>query len=281
MLLGGQVFPKTKDPEEMAALLAQKGFQCAALPYGIRPSMTQEIAAYRKAFESRGLVIAEVGAWSNPHHPDSGRAAYSMQFMIDSLAVAEEAGARCCVNIIGSLGTGNNHPGNYSKDFYDSCVEIARKVIDAVNPKHAKMCFEIEPFNFLDSPDSYIRFITDVDRKAIGVHLDPFNMIHSPRQYYDSANEFETAIRKLAPYGIVSMHLKDLQQEYNTPNTQISERMVGKGEMDIAALFKAMNRYLPVDTPILIEHLKTEEEYTEAAENARRIAASVGLSFGR
>lgn len=281
MLLGGQVFPKTKDPEEMADLLVQKGFQCSALPYGFRPSMTQELAAFRKAFESRNLVIAEVGAWSNPHHPDSGKAAYSMQFMIDSLAVAEEVGARCCVNIIGSLATGNNHPGNFSKDFYDSCVEIARKVIDAVNPKRAKMCFEIEPFNFLDSPDSYIQFLYDVDRKALGIHLDPFNMIHSPRQYYDSANEFRKAIQKLAPYGIVSMHLKDLKQEYNTPNTQIRETMVGKGEMDIRALFEAMNKYLPADTPLLIEHLKTEEEYDEAVANARRIAASAGLSFGR
>jgi len=37
---------------------------------------------------------------------------------------------------------------------------------------------------------------------------------------------------------------------------------------------------LPVDAPLMLEHLKTAEEYTEGRQYIQRIARELGLSFG-
>ncbi|CAM4444877.1 sugar phosphate isomerase/epimerase [Paenibacillus tarimensis] len=47
-------------------------------------------------------MISEVGAWSNPISPDEGARRKALDFCKQQLALAEEIGARCCVNIAGA-----------------------------------------------------------------------------------------------------------------------------------------------------------------------------------
>ncbi len=49
-----------------------------------------------------GIIIAEVGAWSNPMSTDPEEARAALAKCQTQLALAEEIGARCCVNISGS-----------------------------------------------------------------------------------------------------------------------------------------------------------------------------------
>lgn len=137
MLLGSNVFPKTTDPEERCAILAQKGYKAGYYPEFMYSSkQTEELIRVRKAFEKYNLVIAEVGAWhNNPTHPDPEIAQRSTESLIDWLAVAEEVGANCMVNIVGSAKEGIIAPENYSKDYYDYVVEKTRYIIDQVKPK--------------------------------------------------------------------------------------------------------------------------------------------------
>jgi sugar phosphate isomerase/epimerase len=282
MLLGGHVYISTGDPDEYAAFVAGKGYKAGYFPpppqWEYDSGMTAELALVRKAFSKRGLVISEVGAWKNPFDPDPGEAARNTEYIIDRLAVAEEAGARCAVCCIGSVVPGNVSAFHVSGEFYHRAVEVYRKVIDAVKPKSAKMSFELLPFNFLDNAGDYARFIRDLDRKAYaGVHLDPVNLIVSPRLYYDSGRVFEEAVRELAPLGVVSMHLKDLVLHPSLPNTFLEEVPLGKGGMDIKAMLTAIDRHLPGDTPLMLEHLNNNFQYDSAAAYARGVAAGAGI----
>ena len=70
MRLGGPVFGKPADPGAWVEAVRSKG-----VPRGLRPRCARErneetVRAYRRAAEAADIVIAEVGAWSNPLSSD-------------------------------------------------------------------------------------------------------------------------------------------------------------------------------------------------------------------
>ena len=90
-----------------------------------------------RELEQRGILFAEVGAWCNPLSRDQKLAEQNIEHMIERLALAEELGAKTCVNILGTY-TGKSwygpHPDNYSADFFAQAVDVARRGVDAVKP---------------------------------------------------------------------------------------------------------------------------------------------------
>ena len=52
----------------------------------------------------------------------------------------------------------------------------------------------------------------------------------------------------------------------------------GRGEVDYATYLKELSQ-LPVDAPLMIEHLKTPEEYDEGRAYIRRVALQEGISL--
>lgn len=280
MLLGAHVFPDDPNtaftPDEFAEALLARGYRAGYFPFQDCPYTIHDkeaLRAFEKAFTSRDMVIAEVGAWCNPFGPGEELAKKNTEFVIERLAMADEVGAKCCTHTMGSVTEDSVHPDNVGKDFYALAVDYVRTVVDRVKPKRTRMSFEILPFNFLDSIETYAKFVKDIDRPDyVAVHLDPVNLIVSPRLYYSNAQVFRDAIRTLAPLGIVSMHLKDLVMHPNLPNTYLEEVPLGTGGMDIRAMFKAIDEYLPKDVPVMLEHLKTNAEYDAAAAVARAIA---------
>ncbi len=60
------------------------------------------VRAYAKAAKKSGIIIAEVGAWSNPISPDETQRKEAFEKCVRSLQLAEQLGANCCVNVSGS-----------------------------------------------------------------------------------------------------------------------------------------------------------------------------------
>ena len=52
----------------------------------------------------------------------------------------------------------------------------------------------------------------------------------------------------------------------------------GRGEVDYRAYLREISA-LPVDAPLMLEHLKTAEEYDEGKQYIQKIAAELGLTF--
>jgi sugar phosphate isomerase/epimerase len=275
--LGGPVFIDGKDPDAWVEAHRKVGYGAALCPVGPETS-DEEVASYRQAAEKSGLVIAEVGAWSNPMAPDEEERRKALETCRASLALADRIGAKCCVNITGSRGRvwDGPDPANLTRDTFDRIVETTRSIIDAVKPVRSFYTLETMPWMFPDSPDSYLRLIRAIDRKSFAAHLDPVNMICSPQRYFENGDFIRECFKKLGPR-IKACHAKDivLQQKLTT---HLDEIRPGLGGLDYSVYLEELGR-LPGSPALIIEHLQSEEEYKLAAEYIRSVGRRIGVSF--
>jgi sugar phosphate isomerase/epimerase len=155
-------------------------------------------------------------------------------------------------------------------------VENCRHVIDQVNPKRAKFTIEMMAWSLPDGPDAYLKLVQAVDRKALGVHLDPCNAINCASRYYHNAEVISECVLKLGPL-IVSCHAKDLRMQ-NESNVHLEEVVPGRGSVDYRTYLRELAA-LGREIPLMLEHLKTAEEYAEGAQHIRRIGGEAGVAF--
>lgn len=276
--LGGPVFRLPQDPEEMALAHRKLGYRAAYCP-AVSLNDSARIRAIEAAFRKHEVVIAEVGRWVNLLDANPQRRAANLKTVTDGLALADEIGARCCVDIAGSFNPKvwfGPHPDNISRRFFDAIVENARKIIDAVKPRRAKFCYEMMGWALPDGPDEYLELIKAVDRPAFGVHLDPCNIINSPRRFYQNTALLNECFDKLGPW-IASCHAKDLAWDVEM-NIHFREVTLGQGELDYATYLKRLAR-LPGDVPLMIEHMANEQEYDKSREYLFALGAKVGVRF--
>ncbi|RED64910.1 sugar phosphate isomerase/epimerase [Cohnella lupini] len=236
------------------------------------------VQAYRESAISNDIVISEVGAWSNPISPDSVVRQAALEHCIRQLRLADEIGARCCVNIAGSLGEqwDGQHPDNFSDGTFDLIVDTVRDIIDTVKPRETFFALETMPWVFPDSADSYLALIKAIDRKAFAVHLDPVNMISSPRVYYRNGEMIREFFAKLGPY-IKNCHAKDIRLSGKL-TVHLDEVLPGTGALDYEMFLRELDKLDP-DTPLMIEHLSSEEEYAAAAAYIRGVAVDIGVKL--
>ena len=194
---------------------------------------------------------------------------------IDALRLADEIGARCCVNISGARGEkwDGPYPGNYARETFDLIVENVRYIIDAVRPSAAFYTLEPMPYMLPDSPDSYLELIKAVDRKQFGVHLDPVNMISDPHRYFNNAAFLKECFSKLGQY-IKSIHAKDILIMPEL-TLHLEERRPGLGTLDYAVFLQEASKLREI--PFMLEHLSTQEEYLLAANYVRETAKKAGV----
>ena len=175
------------------------------------PELTKEYTRQAKAY---GLTMAEVGIWKNTLALDPATREDAIQYAIGQLALADEIGARCCVNIIGARGSrwDGAYKDNFSKETWDLGIKTIRRIIDEVKPQNTYFTIESMPWMVPDGPDEYLRLIEAVDRDRFAVHMDVFNWITSPRRYFYNEEFVDECFDKLGPL-IRSCHIKDVKME--------------------------------------------------------------------
>lgn len=276
--LGGPVFEKCNSPEEWVTALKKMGYRAAYCP--VSPGTDSAlIKAYQQAAAKNDIAIAEVGAWSNPISPDQETAKKAIQKCVDSLALADEIGASCCVNVSGSRNLkhwAGPHKDNLTDATFDLIVETTRKIIDAVNPKHTYFTLECMPWAYPDSVDSYLKLIKAIDRERFGVHLDPMNLITSPQIYYRNGEMIRDCFRRLGPQ-IRSCHAKDITLREDNYMPQFDEIVAGKGNLDYRVFLTELAKL--IDVPLMMEHLNTAEEYAQAAKYIRSVGKMVNVEL--
>ena len=279
MRLGAPVYG-ANDPQSWAVAHKKAGYSAAYCPGPILRTPADEALAkaYVDAAAKADLIIAEVGAWSNPIAADEAERKNAIDLNIQRLAIAERIGARCCVNIAGARGRkwDGPHPDNFSAETFDMIVQTVRRIIDDVKPTRTFYTLETMPWIFPDSADSYLDLVKAIDRKAFAVHLDPANLLNSPRRYFDNAKLIRECFEKLGPH-IRSCHGKDMTLS-DKLMVHLDECRPGTGAMDYTVFLTELAK-LPPDTPLMLEHLPNEAEYTQAAHHVRAVAEAAGLSF--
>ena len=276
--LGGPIFQKFDDPEELALAHRNLGYGAAYCP-AVALADSDRVRATAAAFAKHDVVIAEVGRWVNLLDADPGRRAANLRTVTDGLALADAIGARCCVDIAGSFSTKEwygPHPENLSSRYFDAIVENARKILDAVKPKRAKFAYEMMGWALPDSADSFLRLVRAVDRKSFGVHLDPCNLVNSPGRFYGNTALLDECFDKLGKW-IVSCHAKDLVWDVEM-NIHFREVRPGAGSMDYGTYLTRLSR-LPQPVPLMLEHLPNAEEYDKARQYILELGGKTGIRF--
>lgn len=273
--LGGPIYLRSTDPAELAREHRRLGYSAAYIPN----TTLADAARVEKAFAAENVVIAEVGAWKNMLDPDAAKRKENLAYVTERCALADAVGARCCVDIAGSYHPDiwyGMHPKNLSKEFFDATVENCRRVIDAVKPKRTRFTIEMMPWSVPDGPDSYVDLIRAVARPAFGVHLDVCNIVNSPRRFYENGEVIRDCFKKLGRW-IASCHAKDLQW-IPEMNVHFLEVIPGRGQVDYRAYLGELAK-LPVDAPLMLEHLKNAAEYDEGRAYIQKTAAEIGVAF--
>ena len=270
--------PHTFDSAEgWIALLNERGFRTAYWPLPDDASL-DEADAYALAAEAAGISIAEIGAWhANPLSRDDTVRAQGLARCKERLALADRVNARCCVNIAGSFSDvwDAPHPEALSADTFALIVDSVREIVDAVAPERTYYALEPMPYLLPDSPDSYLELLRAVDRDRFAVHLDPVNMINTPGKYYDNAGFLRECFDKLGPH-VRAVHAKDMTIT-SSLTLDMPERRPGLGGIDYRAFITQMQRLDP-DTPFLVEHLDSDEEYVAAVAHVRAVADDLGVA---
>ncbi len=264
----------TASPGAWVAYQRARGYGAVSMP--THTEDLDVLDAYAAAARAAGLVIAEVGAWSNPLAEDPGAAAAARALCKSRLHLADRVGARCCVNICGSRGAqwDGPDPRNLTAETFDLVVASVREIIDEVAPTRSYYTLETMPWMYPDSIDSYVRLIEAVNRERFAVHFDPVNLICSPQRYFANGALIREFVTTLGPH-IRSCHAKDIVLEPRL-TTHLNETIPGRGGLDYAVLLRELDRLDP-ETPLVTEHLATEAEYDEAAEAIRAVARATGV----
>jgi sugar phosphate isomerase/epimerase len=277
MRLGGPVFEKNLNPETWVAALKKAGYTAAYCPVDEK-APAEMVWEYSKAAAAANIVIAEVGAWSNPLGPDAAAAAKALAHNQERLALADRIGARCCVNITGSRGKdwAGPDPRNFTQETFDLIVETVRKIIDAVKPTKTFYTLETMQVMYPDSADNYLKLVKTIDRKQCAAHFDPTNLVTSTQIYFTTGAMIKDAIAKLGPY-IRSCHAKDVLLSPK-PHIHMDEIRPGLGNLDYKVFLQELSKLDP-DTPLMLEHLPNEKEYETAAKHLRSVAEAAGVTF--
>lgn len=260
MRLGMAKNLKHSTPEEWARKHSELGLRAVVFPLDSTADQSA-VREYCRAAEKYDLAIAEVGVWRSMLCGDASVREANIAYAADQLRFADEIGARCCVNFIGTYNgvRTEDSPLNGTDEAFRATVDMVREVIRRASPKRTKFSLEAMRNMTPDSPEEYIRLCDAVDDPAFGVHLDPFNWIKDPAMLANSSELIDRAFDLLGDR-IVSCHMKDLVPSGDT----VKEVMPCKGGFDIARFAERLEAY--PDLTVIVEHLESTEEYLEALE---------------
>jgi len=273
--LGGPIFGAPNDPEGWVNAHRKLGYTAALCPVDVSAS-AETVNAYAEAAKAGGLIIAEVGAWSNPISADEEERKAAIRRCCEMLDLADRIGALCCVNIAGSRGAqwDGPHRDNLTPKTFEMIVDTVREIIDNVKPSRTFYTLETMPWIFPHTPESYLKLIEAIDRKAFAVHLDIVNLVYSPELLFDNANLINRCFDLLGPH-IKGCHAKDVTISGKL-TVHIDEVRPGLGEIEWPTLLRRLAS-LPEDIPLILEHLPTSEEYDAAAAFIRSATAKEGI----
>ncbi len=239
----------------------QKEQGCSAVVFHVQSNEPEtKIIEYKEAADREGLMIAEVGIWRNALSKDPGERKKNRDYCVEQLRLADYVGARCCVNVAGTVGDiwDGAYKENFSKELRIETISMVREIIDRADVKNTYFTLEPMPWMIPTGPKDYAKLIDEIDRDRFAVHMDVINMINSIDRYFN-AEEFVDECAEILGTKIRSCHIKDvhLAEKYTV---RLEECAPGCGEFPLRYYVTKMNEIDP-EMPVILEHLSTDEEY--------------------
>ncbi|MBR2259961.1 MAG: sugar phosphate isomerase/epimerase [Blautia sp.] len=265
-------------PEEWAAQMSRLGCRSIVFP----ADYTQPdhiISDYVDAAKKYDLLIAEVGIWKNVFARDPAECEEARQRALGQLRLADEIGAKCCVNVAGTKGGpiwDGGYAINFTRESWDDIVAYTRDLLDTVRPRRTEYSVEPMPWMYPTGPDECLKLLQDVDRPGFGIHLDIVNMVNCPQRYFFLDDFLDECFEKLDGK-ICSCHLKDIRLTQEL-TFQLEETFCGNGILNIEKYMKLIHQQDP-EMPVIIEHLTTDEEYRMSLAYVQKLLEKAGIPF--
>jgi sugar phosphate isomerase/epimerase len=271
------------DPEAYMAECKKCGYRAAPCP-PVSIQEREKIRSIGQAFSSADIVIGEVQAWVSALDPRPEVKKKHERMIAESLAIADELNAVCCVTVAGTLDTQDGfasdmpHPDNFQQSTFESVVEWVKRILKEVNPRRTKLGLEMSPWTPLDGPDAYLQVIKAVEHPALAVHLDPANAVLTPRMLWSTTDLINRCFDMLGPW-IVSCHAKDLYygNVLQLRHVNFVEVIPGQGAFDYRTFLSRAEK-ISADLPFMMEHLPSKEAYAKGAEFIRGVARQMGVT---
>lgn len=265
-----------KSPDEWAKKHAALGLKavCFPLEAGEPKSLIDD---YARACRDYGLTVAEAGAWCNLL--DESNAKRNFDYAVRTCELAERVGAKCVVNISGSLNKNQWDGGcgeNFSRETFDRVVEITRSIIEKSGIRNTKYTLEPMPWAVPYSADGYLDLIKAVNSGNFGVHMDAVNLICSPERLFFQRGFMDDLFEKTDQH-IVSAHLKDFKLGGSLV-FNVSEAPLLTGDFDVLYYLRKLQA-ADEDIPVIIEHLRTDAEYIEAVNRLKDAVSGTDIKF--
>jgi sugar phosphate isomerase/epimerase len=279
--LGGHGLPVGgEDPFAFARAHRAFGYGAAYVPSTLTMANGKLLAEWEQAFAREDVVLAEIGIWRNLVTTDEEVRRANLALAAEKLAVADALGARCAVSYVGSLAAGAEYyssvPADFEREGFEAAVIACRHVIDAVKPRRAKFSLEMMQYSVPDSLENYLDLIRAVDRPAFAAHLDPVNLIMTPRAYWQNGALISQCVAKLGPW-LASCHAKDVINVQHTASLEFAETPVGEGVLDYRTYLRELDR-LPREVPLMLEHLESAA-YARARDHLFSLGDEIGVGF--
>ena len=274
MRLGAPVPFDLVNPQDYILDTVKHGYRCVGWPIA-NPIGCDVQQLLQTELGNHDIMIAEVGAWSNPLSPNRDTRRDAIAYCKSRLALADEVNAACCVNIAGSRGDRWDGPSalDFEPDTFDMIVEVVQEIIDAVKPKRTFYTLETMPHMMPSSLTDYQRLLDAVNRPAFAVHFDPVNMLTSPGVFFNHIGMIQEFVGHFGSK-IKCIHLKDAAIVAGFP-VAIQECAPGLGVLDLSRVLHVFSS-IPHDICILLEHLTTEQAYRDAVLAVRSAAHQGG-----
>jgi len=265
----------TDDIDMLVQQHIERGFRAACVP-AVSLSDHARIVEIREKFAAADIILSEVQCWNNLLDPDPDVRRDNRESVVEALALAEELGAVCALDTVGSYAAeslNHHHPSNFSSEAFDAAVETARYFIDAVRPTRTCFAYEVLAMHIIDEPPVIEQLVKAVNRRQFAVHLDLVNLVNCPRKYWATGDLARECVRRFGAH-IIAAHAKDVILEDDCDTVRLRETRPGLGNIDYRSYLTCLDE-LAHPVTLMMEHLETDGEYMKAAAYIRSQGSSL------
>ena len=121
----------------------------------------------------------------------------------------------------------------------------------------------------------WLALIRAVDRPTFAAHVDPVNLVMTPRTYFNTGALIRECFEKLGPW-IVSCHAKDITLHHEAA-LHLDEVQIGEGNLDYQTYLGLLDQ-MPREVPLMLEHLEAPQ-YAVARDRIFAVGDEIGVAF--
>lgn len=251
------------------------------VPINAADLVSKGVGKTLKPLRERGLEVCQIGAFGvNPLSEDEEGQAAQQEMLREAIPLAAETG---CPYIV--ICGGNHHPSgfgawdprNHSEGAFDEIVAVLNPLVSLAAQHRAKL--SIEPYlkTAIDGPDTFGRLRERMhEPQALVANVD-VTSLYDFRDYAAPRTRCTEVCEGFAgAYGLG--HIKDIGLSDGF-HLNMGLAPLGTSPTDWAYVLKLMNRHMPKDSWLILEHVSGIEEARGSVPKLREFARQAGVTL--